>query len=120
MKERVAGEASVLPAASVARTLTVWPPSASAGVVHGLVHAVQAPLSTRHVNVEPASVEVKPNAGVASLVGPLGPEVIVVSGAVVSDGALIVHVCVAGVASVLPAASVARTLNVCEPVLSPL
>ena len=39
---RVAGEASVLPAASVARTRTVWPPSASAVVVHGLVHAAQA------------------------------------------------------------------------------
>ena len=110
----------MLPAASVARTLTVWAPSLSAGVVHGLVHAFQAPLSTRHANVEPASVEVKANVAVASLVGSFGPEPMVVSGGVVSDGALIVHVYVAGEASVLPAASVARTLNVCEPVLSPL
>ena len=41
-------------------------------------------------------------------------------GGVVSDGALIVQVHVAGVASVLPAASVARTLNVCEPAARPL
>jgi hypothetical protein len=39
VNDRVAGEASLFPAASVARTLTVWLPSASAGVVHGLVHA---------------------------------------------------------------------------------
>ena len=32
----------------------------------------------------------------------------------------IIQVCEAGVASMLPAASVARTLNVCEPMLSPL
>ena len=44
--------------------------------------------------------------GVVSLVGPFGPGVIVVSGATVST----VHVRVAGVASRLPAASVARTL----------
>ena len=39
----------------------------------------------------------------------------------VGGGALwIVQVCVAGVLSVLPAASVARTLKVCEPVVRPL
>ena len=89
VNDRVAGEASVLPAASRARTLTEWPPSASAAVVHGLMHAAQVPASTRHVNAEPASVEVKPNAGVASLVGPPGPEPIVVSGAVVSGGVVV-------------------------------
>ena len=52
--------------------------------------------------------------------GSAGPEEIVVSGAVVSDGALIVHVHDAAEASVLPAASVARTLNVCDPVARPL
>jgi hypothetical protein len=119
VNDRTAAVASVLPAASVARTLTEWPPSDSAGVVHGLVHAPYAPLSTRHANVEPDSVEANANAGVASFVGPLGPAVIDVSGGVVSAGGLIVHVCEAGVASVLPAASVARTLNVCEPVLRP-
>ena len=46
-----------------------------------------------------------------SLVVPVGPAVIVVSGGVVST----VKVRVAGVASVLPAGSVARTSKVCEP-----
>ena len=46
---------------------------------------------------------------------PLGPLVIEVSGALVST----VHVRVAGVASMLPAASFARTENVCEPFASP-
>ena len=45
---------------------------------------------------------------------PSGPDVMLVSGGVVS-GVPIVHVRVAGVGSVLPAASVARTLNVCDP-----
>jgi hypothetical protein len=57
VSERVAGLASVLPAASVARTATVWAPSLNAAVVHGLLHAAQAPLSTRQANV-PASLEV--------------------------------------------------------------
>jgi hypothetical protein len=52
------------------------------------------------------------------LVAPVGPETIVVSGAVVSPGAVIVQVTVAGEASTLPAASVARTVNVCEPTAS--
>ena len=42
---------------------------------------------------------------------PVGPESIVVSGATVST----VKVRVAGVASTLPAASLARTSNVCAP-----
>ena len=50
------------------------------------------------------------------LVGPVGPDVIVVSGAVVST----VNVRVAGVASTLPAASIARTANVCSPAARPV
>ncbi len=61
-----------------------------------------------HSNVEPGLVEVKPKDGDALLVVPVGPLVIVVSGAVVST----VNARVAGVASTLPAASVARTENV--------
>ena len=45
-----------------------------------------------------------------------GPAVMLVSGGVLSVGGSIVHVCDAGLASTLPAASVARTLKVCEPV----
>ena len=48
------------------------------------------------------------NGGALLPVGPLGPVVIVVSGAAVST----VNARVAGVASALPAASVARTENV--------
>jgi hypothetical protein len=49
---------------------------------------------------------------------PDGPEVIEVSGGVVSgSGAAAVHVLEAGDGSVFPAASVARTSNVCEPSL---
>jgi NaMN:DMB phosphoribosyltransferase len=73
-----------------------------------------------HVNVEPDSVEVNPDDELVDVVGFAGPDVIVVSGAVVSAAALMVQVHVAGVASVLPAASVARTLTVCEPVVRPL
>jgi hypothetical protein len=50
------------------------------------------------------------------LVGFPGFAVIVVSGGVTS----IVQVLLAGVGSVLPSGSVARTWNVCEPAASPL
>jgi hypothetical protein len=82
----VAGLASVLPAPSVARTENVWLPSASVLAVYGLVQLVQLPLSIRHANVEPDSVEVNAKAGVASLVVPLGLELMLVSGGVVSAG----------------------------------
>ena len=72
------------------------------------------------MNVDPVSLEVKPDDEVVAVVGLAGPEVIVVLGAVVSAPVLIVQVCVAAEASTLPAASVARTLNVCEPALSAL
>ncbi len=117
LNERVAGEASVLPAASVARTDALCAPSLRAGVVQGLVQLAHAPVSTRHRNVEPASVAVKANVGVASLVAEFGPEPIVVSGAVVSGGGAVptVNERVAGDASALPAGSVARTDTLCAP-----
>ena len=58
-------------------------PPPSVAVVNGVVHAAKAAPSTLHSNV-PASVEVNVKVGVASLVGPFGPAVIVVSGATVS------------------------------------
>ncbi len=67
--------------------------------------------SSLHSNVEPAFVEVKANDGDATFVGPVGPDVIDVSGAAVST----VNDRVAAVASRLPAASVARTENVYAP-----
>jgi hypothetical protein len=80
---RLAGVPSVLPAWSVARTSKVWLPAPSAGEIDcGLVHDDQLPPSTRHSNVEPGSVALKANEGVASFDGFAGPESIVVFGAV--------------------------------------
>src|SRR3954453_22543287 len=107
----VAGVASRLPAASTARTSKVWLPSASAAVVWRLVQALQLPPSIRHSNVAPPSGELKPKVGVASLSRAGGFEPMLVSGGVRST----VHVCVAGVPSVLPAVSVARTSKVWLP-----
>ena len=112
--------ASVLPAASVARTANECEPSASLASVYGLVQEAQVPVdSTRHWKVEPDSLDVNANVGVASLVVPVGPDVIDVAGAVVS-GTLTVNVRVAGEASVLPAASVALTPKVWLPAPSEL
>jgi len=79
----LAGEASVLPAASIARTSNVWLPSARAGeTVYGLLQADQLPPSTRHWNVEPDSDELKEKLGVASFDGFPGVESMVVFGGV--------------------------------------
>ena len=117
VNERVAGDASVLPATSVARTDTECAPSPSAAVVHGLVQSAHDPESTRHSKTELLSLDVNANVGVVSLVVPVGPEEIVVSGAVVSGGGAVstVNERVAGDASVLPATSVARTDTECAP-----
>ena len=86
VNDRVAGDASVFAAASVARTETECAPSARVPVVHGLVHVAHVPESTRHWKVDPLSLAVNAKVGVLSLVVPVGPDVIVVSGAVVSAG----------------------------------
>src|SRR5215210_6804819 len=78
-----AGVASVLPAASVARTWKVWLPAVSAGEIDsGLVQDVQLPLSMRHSKLEPASEELNMKLGVVLLDGSAGLESIVVFGAV--------------------------------------
>ncbi len=74
----------------------------------GEMQAVQLPLSMRHSKVEPLSLELNVKVGVVLLEGFEGPVSIVVLGAVRS----IVQVELAGVASVLPAWSVARTWKV--------
>src|SRR6186997_1514016 len=108
----LAGVASVLPAASGARTSKVWLPAVKAGEIDsGLVHDVQLPPSTRHSKLEPPSVELNVKLGVVLLDGSAGLESMVVLGAVRST----VHVWLAGVPSVLPAASVARTSKVWLP-----
>ena len=67
-----------------------------------------------HSNVEGVSVELNVNDGEATFVVPVGPPVMVVSGATVST----VNVRVAGEASTLLAPSVARTENVYVPLAS--
>ena len=76
----------------------------------GDVHAEKAPLSIRHSNVAVVSGLLKSNEGVLSLLGSDGVAVIVVSGAVVST----TQVWESGVASVLPALSMARTSVWCQ------
>src|SRR5436190_460611 len=83
--ERLAGVASALPAASVAKTSNVCDPAASAAGVNGEVQGANAAASTRHWNVAPVgSLEENANVGVVSFVGLLGDVSIVVCGAVVS------------------------------------
>ena len=84
VKDRLAGVGSVRPTPSVARTSKTCAPSDSAPVVNGELQDANAAASTRHSKVAPASVAVKENVGVLSLVVPLGPAVMVVSGGVVS------------------------------------
>ena len=69
------------------------------------------PESSLHSKVEGDSLDENVNVAELEVVVPDGPESIVVSGAVAS----IVQVRVAGLASVLPAASTALTENVCAP-----
>ena len=81
---RVAGDASRLPAASAARTASTWVPGEREVTVCGEAHEAYAPPSNRHSNVPPVSVETNANVAWAPATVPLGPEVIVVSGAAVS------------------------------------
>ena len=69
---------------------------------------MKLPESSLHSNVEPDSLEENVKVALVELVVPEGPESIVVWGAVVST----VQVLVAGVWSVFPTLSVARTENV--------
>src|SRR4051794_5578743 len=108
--ERVAGVASLFPTASRARTENTCEPSASPVYDLGELHADQAALSSEHSNVAD-SVAVKVTVAALDDTVPVGPPVIVVSGARVS----IDHVRTAGVGSTFPEASFARADNVCEP-----
>jgi hypothetical protein len=71
--------------------------------------------SRLHVKVAPLALEVNAKLAEVALVGPLGPKVIVVVGTEVST----TQVKESGLGSTLPAPSLARTLNVCEPSPSP-
>src|SRR3954468_22148652 len=80
LKAAVAGERSVAPRMSTARTLNECAPSATVarGCPEG--HALKAAASTEHGKVEPVLVERKLKAGVASPDSEGGRETIVVSG----------------------------------------
>src|SRR4051812_24784135 len=84
----VSGEASVLPAASVARTSKLWSLSVRPVIVSGLVHGVQPAPSIRHSNVAPLSLELNVKAGLAALEGSAGLVTSVVFGAVRSTSTL--------------------------------
>src|SRR5262249_30956477 len=81
-----AGVASTLPAGSLARTVKVCEPSASAPSVSGEEQLTNAPPSTWHSKLAVPSGDENVNVGVLSVVGAgsSGPEVIDVSGGVVS------------------------------------
>ena len=118
LQEWVAGDWSVLPAASVARTRNTCGPAARPVYVLGDVQGKYGPSSIEQANVEPASLAVKLNVALTLLVVAAGaPAPIVVCGAVVS---VTVQANVAGVGSMLPSASTARTANVCGPTVRPL
>jgi hypothetical protein len=80
------------------------------------VHVVNAAPSSEHWKVLGVSDELNVKLALALVLGLVGLEPIVLSGASEST----VHVNDAGVASVLPAASVARTWKVCEPCARPV
>ena len=61
----------------------------------------------------PASLAEKVNAALVEATVPSGPESIMVSGGVDS---MIVHVLLAGVSSMFPATSIARTSKLCSPI----
>jgi hypothetical protein len=112
---RVAGVGSGVPETS-ANTANVCGPSARPDGLAPAppdVHDVKAAPSSEHSKVAPGRLEVNVNtAEAASAKEPsAGPVWIVVSGAAGST----VHVAVAGVGSVFPAASTARTSNACSP-----
>src|SRR3712207_1490663 len=113
VKVRVDGVVSVLLPSSVARTAKLCWPSLRFDVVKGDEHGANGSPSTEHSKVELGSSELNVKVGVESLVRPpsAGPELIVVSGLSRST----VKVRLAGVWSVLPKVSVARTSKVCWP-----
>jgi len=85
-----AGVGSVRPLA-VAATVNVCHPSGSPVYEAGELHPVAAPPSREQPNVEPPTVDVKAKVAVVAFTVPLGPEVMVVFGAVgPPPGALIV------------------------------
>ena len=80
----MAGLASGLPAASMARTAKVWVPALRPLMLSGDAQALNAAPSSAQAKVDPPSLDAKPNVAEVSDTVPDGPEVIEVSGAVES------------------------------------
>jgi hypothetical protein len=109
------GVASSLPDGSLAHTLKVCFPSASAGYVQGEEQGRIVCVFRWHLKVEPGSLEANVKVADVLDVVPIGGDVIVVSGATVS----IVQAAWAGVGSV-PSRPIACTSNACDPSASPV
>jgi hypothetical protein len=112
---RLAGVASVLPAASVARAEKVCAPAAREPKEVGEAQSPQGRESSEHSKLELASLEEKLKLALVEVVVAGGPESIEVLGGVVSPDNCTVHPRVAGVGSALPAVSTARTETVWLP-----
>lgn len=84
---REAGVGSAFPDASVARTSKRCAPVGGEAISNGELHPANAPPSTRQENAEPGSLLANENDTAPAGVSPDGPEVICVSGGVVSAGA---------------------------------
>src|SRR5947209_13179184 len=80
----VAGVASTLPAASVARTEKLWLPSASVPVMYGDEQLDHEPPSSLHSSVAPLSVAENPSVAMVALTVPDGAVSNAVFGATVS------------------------------------
>ena len=111
VKVREAGVGSTLPAVSRARTSNVCAPCARFVYACGDVHGANAALSRRHSNVEPGLVDGERERR-RRVVGRAGRAA---RDRGVRDDVSTVNVREAGVASTLPAASMARTRNVYVP-----
>src|SRR5215210_6909550 len=81
-KSTTLGVGSARPAVSIAYTANVWAPASSSGVVKGDVQGSKGPESRLHANRDPGLSDEKANVGVWSVVGRVGPAVMLVSGTV--------------------------------------
>ena len=109
LQSKLAGVRSVFPTASVAFTWKLWFPVPNPFKVTGVVQSANAAPSTLHWNVLFFSVDLNLNVALLLAVGVFGFPVMLVSGGIAS----IVQMNLAAILSVLPAASMARTWNVC-------
>ncbi len=114
---RDAGTTPTFPAPSIARTLKVCGPAASALSATGEEHAANGAPSTAHSNDTVSVSPVNVNVAVVAATVPVGPAVIEVSGAVVSTFTVSGG---AESADVFPAASDAVAVYACEPSATPV